>query len=115
MAAPSSGAGHQRRLSVPQMPTRPPGEYITKATKISPNQSSQFGVQIENNSRNRIKNNAPSAGPSMLRMPPITTIANSSPENGTETASAETREGWNASSAPASPVTTAEITKIRSL
>ena len=38
-----------------------------------------------------MKNNAPSAGPSMLRMPPITTIAKSSPENGTDTASAETR------------------------
>jgi len=31
------------------------------------------------------------AGPSMLCMPPITTIASSSPENGTETASADTR------------------------
>ena len=38
-----------------------------------------------------MKNSAPSAGPSMLRMPPITTIASSSPENGTDTASAETR------------------------
>ncbi len=91
MAADSSGAGHQRRPSVPQMPTRPPGEYITKATKVSPNQSSQFGVQIENSSRNRMKNSAPSAGPSMLRMPPITTMASSSPEKGTDTASAETR------------------------
>ena len=91
MAAASSGGGRQRRLNVAQMPTRPPGEYSTKATKIRPNQSSQFGVQIENNSRNRMKNSAPSAGPSMLRMPPITTIASNSPENGTETASAETR------------------------
>ena len=73
------------------MPTSPSGEYSTKPTKISPNQSSQFAVQIENSSRNRMKNSAPSAGPSMLRMPPITTIASSSPENGTETASAETR------------------------
>src|ERR1700675_2481728 len=105
MAAASSGAGHQRRASVAQMPTSPPGEYSTKATKISPNQSSQFGVQIENNSRNRMKNSAPSAGPSMLRMPPITTIASSSPENGTETASAETKKLWNPSRAPASPVT----------
>src|SRR5258707_14598448 len=80
MAAVSSGAGHQRLASVAQMPMRPPGEYSTKAMKISPNQSSQFGVQIENNSRNRMKNSAPSAGPSMLRMPPITTIASSSPE-----------------------------------
>ncbi len=38
-----------------------------------------------------MKNSAPIAGPSMLRMPPITTIASNSPENGTETASAETR------------------------
>ncbi len=73
------------------MPTRPPGEYSTKPTKISPNQSSQSDVQIENSSRNRMKNSAPSAGPSMLCMPPITTIASNSPENGTETASAETR------------------------
>jgi len=35
--------------------------------------------------------NAPSDGPRKLRMPPITTIASISPENGTETASAETR------------------------
>ena len=73
------------------MPTRPSGEYSTKPTKISPNHNSQFGVQIENNSRNRMKNSAPIAGPSMLRMPPITTIASSSPANGTATASAETR------------------------
>ena len=33
----------------------------------------------------------PSAGPRMWCMPPITTIASNSPENGTETASAETR------------------------
>src|SRR3981189_765579 len=115
MAAASSGAGHQRRLSVPKIPTRPPGEYITKATKINPNQSSQFGVQIENNSRNRMKNSAPSAGPSMLRMPPITTIASNSPENGTETASAETRSFWNPIRPPAKPVTTAEITNTPSL
>src|SRR4029077_2667723 len=106
---------HQRFESVAQMPTRPPGEYSTKATKISPNHNSQFGVQIENNSRNNMKNSAPIAGPSMMRMPPITTIASNSPENGTETASAETREGWHASSAPASPVTTADITKTTSL
>ena len=74
-----------------QMPARPSGEYRMKPTKIRPNHNSQFGVQIENNSRNRMKNSAPSAGPSMLRMPPITTIASSSPENGTEPASAETR------------------------
>ena len=91
MAAASSDAGQNRRCSVAQIPTRPAGEYSTKATKISPNQSSQFGVQIENSSRNRMKNSAPSAGPSRLRMPPITTIASSSPENGTDTASAETR------------------------
>ena len=73
------------------MPTRPPGEYSTKATKTRPNHNSQFAVQIENNSRNRMKNSAPIAGPSMLRMPPITTIASSSPEKGTDTASADTR------------------------
>src|SRR6202042_3551725 len=115
MAAASSGAGRQRRLNVAQMPTRPPGEYSTKATKIRPNHNSQFGVQIENNSRNTMKNSAPSAGPSMLRMPPITTIASNSPENGTDTASAETRYVWNASNTPATPVTTAEITNTPSL
>ena len=78
-------------MSVVQMPTSPSGENITKPTKVRPNHSSQFGVQIENSSRNRMKNRAPSAGPSMLRMPPITTIASNSPAKGTETASAETR------------------------
>src|SRR5258706_3502004 len=95
MAAASSGAGHQRRLSVPKMPTRPPGEYITKAPKISPNQSSQFGVQIQNSSRNRMTNRAPSPGPSLLRLQPIPAIASHSPENGTETASPETRYDCN--------------------
>ena len=91
MAAASSGAGRQRRCSCAQMPTRPLGEKITKPTKIKPNQSSQSAVQIENNSRNRMKNSAPKAGPSRLRMPPMTTMASSSPENGTETPSADTR------------------------
>src|ERR1035441_1385786 len=77
MAASSSGTTRHCRLSLAQIPTRPPGEYITKPTKISPNQSSQSDDQIENNSRKRMKK--------------ITTIASSSPENGTETASAETR------------------------
>jgi hypothetical protein len=48
-----------------------------------------LGVQIDRNSRNRMKNSAPSAGPRKLRMPPITTIASSSPENATEIGSAE--------------------------
>ena len=41
-----------------------------------------LGVDADRNSRNRMKNSAPSAGPRKLRMPPITTIASSSPENG---------------------------------
>ena len=47
------------------------------------------------NSRNRMKNSAPSAGPRKLRMPPITTIASSSPENATEIGSAEVMRFWN--------------------
>jgi len=69
----------------------PPGEYSTKPTKISPNQNSQSPVQIDSSSRNRMKNSAPSAGPSRVCMPPITTIASSSPDSGTDTASADTR------------------------
>ena len=56
-----------------------------------PNQSSQFGVQIENSSRNMMKKSAPKAGPRMWRMPPITTIASNSPESAIEVPSAETR------------------------
>jgi hypothetical protein len=65
MAAAFSGGGLQRLRIVVQMPTRPLGENSTKHTNISPNQSSQFCVQIENSSRNRMKNSAPSAGPRM--------------------------------------------------
>ena len=48
-------------------------------------------------------------------MPPITTIARSSPEKATETASAETRYVLEPSSAPATPVTTADRYKHRQL
>ena len=51
-----------------------------------------------------MKNSAPSAGPRKLRMPPITTIASSSPENATEIGSAEVMRFWNSSRMPASPV-----------
>ena len=38
-----------------------------------------------------MKNSAPSAGPRKLRIPPITTMAMSSPENATESGSAEAK------------------------
>ena len=62
-------------------------------------------------SRNSTKNSAPSAGPRKERMPPITTIASSSPENATEIGSAEVMRLLNSSSMPASPVSPAERTK----
>ena len=70
----------ERPQSRSAMPTRPVGEKTMKPTNKRPNQNSQFWVQIERNSRKRMKNNAPIAGPRRLRMPPITTIARSSPE-----------------------------------
>ena len=48
-------------------------------------------------------------------MPPITTMASSSPENTTEVTSAEVKRWWKASSAPAMPVSVAETTKASSL
>ena len=62
-----------------------------------------------------MKNSAPSAGPRKLRMPPITTIASSSPENATEIGSAEVMRFWNSSRMPASPVIPADSTKAASL
>ena len=62
-----------------------------KPTNSRPNQNSQCGVQIDRNSRNRMKNRAPSAGPRKLRIPPITTMAMSSPENATDSGSAEAK------------------------
>jgi hypothetical protein len=38
-----------------------------------------------------MKNNAPRAGPRKLRIPPITTIATSSPENATASGSADAK------------------------
>ncbi len=96
-------------------PTRPVGENTMKPTKSRPKNNSQFGVQIERNSRNRIKNSAPSAGPRNERMPPITTIARSSPENATEIGSAEAKRWWNTDSVPASAVIAAETVKANSL
>ena len=62
-----------------------------KPTNSRPNQNSQFAVQIDRNSRKRMKNSAPSAGPRKLRMPPITTIASSSPEKAMPNGSAEAK------------------------
>ena len=114
IAAASSSGGFQRRINWAQMPISPPGEYITKPTNTSPNQNSQLELQIESSSRNRTKNTEPRAGPRMLCMPPMTTMASISPENATDTASADTRKCRNPSSAPASPVTIAEITNATS-
>ena len=86
-----------------------------KPTNSRPKNNSQFGVQIERNSRNRMKNSAPSAGPRNERMPPITTIARSSPENATEIGSAEAKRWWNTDSVPASAVIAAETVKANSL
>ena len=58
--------------------------------------------QIDRNSRNRMKNSAPSAGPRKLRMPPITTMARSSPEKATEIGSAEVMRLLKSESVPAS-------------
>ena len=62
-----------------------------------------------------MKNSAPSAGPRKLRMPPITTIASSSPENATEIGSAEAKRWLNTESTPASAVTPAETAKASEL
>ena len=48
-------------------------------------------------------------------MPPMITIASSSPENATEIGSAEVMRLLNSSSMPASPVIVAETTKAASL
>ena len=50
-----------------------------------------------------MKNSAPSAGPSRLRMPPMITIASSSPENVTAIGSADAKRWWNTDSTPAKP------------
>src|SRR5262249_10896022 len=91
------------------------GEKRMKPTNRSPNQNSQLGVQIDRNSRNRMKNSAPSAGPRKLRMPPITTMATSSPENATESGSAEAKRGLNTDSVPASATTQTDSKKAISL
>ena len=62
-----------------------------------------------------MKNSAPSAGPRKLRMPPITTMASSSPENCTEIGSAEAKRWLNTESVPASAVMAAEAVKANSL
>ena len=48
-------------------------------------------------------------------MPPITTIASSSPENGTPIGSAEVIRLLNSSSMPAKPVSVADTTNASSL
>ncbi|CKZ92217.1 Uncharacterised protein [Mycobacterium tuberculosis] len=62
-----------------------------------------------------MKNSAPSAGPRKLRIPPITTIASSSPENATEIGSADVMRFLYSSKMPASPVSAAESVKAASL
>ena len=62
-----------------------------------------------------MKNSAPSAGPRNERMPPMTTIASSSPENCTEIGSAEAKRWLNTDSAPASAVMAADAVKANSL
>ena len=48
-------------------------------------------------------------------MPPITTMAMSSPEKATESGSAEAKRWLKTDSTPAMPTTVAEMTKPRSL
>ena len=62
-----------------------------------------------------MKNRAPSAGPRKLRMPPITTMAISSPEKATASGSAEAKRWLKTDSTPAMPTTLAEMTKPSSL
>ena len=111
IAAASSGRARKGAIARRATPTRPSGENTMKATKSRPNQNSQCGVQIDRNSRNSRKNSAPSAGPRNERMPPITTIARSSPEKATDSGSAEAKRWLNTDSVPASPTTAAETTK----
>ena len=63
-----------------------------------------------------MKNSAPSAGPRKLRMPPMTTIASSSPEKATASGSADAKRWLNTDSTPAKPPRrVAESTKAISL
>ena len=62
-----------------------------------------------------MKNSAPSAGPRKLRMPPITTIAMSSPEKATDSGSAEAKRWLKTDRTPASATTAADSTKPISL
>ncbi len=62
-----------------------------------------------------MKKRAPSAGPMKERMPPITTMARSSPENWMAMGSAEVKRWWKADSTPAKPVMVAESVKAMSL
>src|SRR5205814_1960217 len=110
IAAASTTFGLIGSVSRCQTPTRPVGENTTNATNSKPKYSSQFGVQIDKYSRNRMKNSAPSAGPSRLRIPPMITIASNSPENETAVGSADAKRWWNADSTPAKPVNTADNT-----
>ena len=82
-----------------------------KPTNSSPKKNSQCGVQIDRNSWNSRKKSAPSAGPRKERMPPMTTIARSSPEKATDSGSAEAKRWSKTDSVPARPTTAAETTK----
>ena len=116
MAAASAAAlGRKGRSRRSATPTRPVGENRMKPTKSRPKTSSQFSVQIERNSRKRMKNSAPIAGPSRLRIPPITTMARSSPEKAMLKGSAEAKRWLNTDRTPATAVTPAEATRARSL
>ncbi len=96
-------------------PIRPVGEKTMKPTKSSPKNRSQLEVKSDRYSRNSMKNSAPSAGPMKERMPPITTMARSSPENWMAIGSAEVKRWWKAESTPAKPVSVAETVKAISL
>src|SRR5512141_3370643 len=97
------------------MPTRPVGENTTKATNNSPKNSSQSSVSRDSESRKITKNSAPNAGPRKDRMPPMITIASSSPENATEIGSADVIRLLNINSMPAKPVSVADAMNAASL
>src|SRR5262245_59703339 len=99
----------------PATPPKPVGENTMKPTNNRPKHDSQYDAQNDRNSRNRMKNNAPSAGPRKLRIPPITTIATSSPANATASGSADAKRWLNTDSVPAIATTVADSTKPISL
>ena len=103
-------AGRSQRITRSPMPTRPAGESRMKPTNTRPKNNNQFSVYCDRYSRNSRKNSAPTKGPAKLRMPPISTIASSSPDSGTDSISAEAMRWLSTDKAPARPVTVAEMT-----